>query len=146
MKYLLFHCLLSFQWALRKALPVFIPPCQVFDQMPPGLSLWPGPQSLPPQPPLLSIPSVDPFQHIQVCTGSSRWGPTSAEQRGRGKAHLPRPAPPEPAQHPVGILGKNRAQEGVSSPCFCVTHWSWEQLPVCIKGKVKTPTSASIIF
>lgn len=57
----------------------------------------------------------------QVCTGSSRCGPTSAEQRGRGKAHLPHPAPPEPAQHPVGILGKNRAQEGVSSPCFCVT-------------------------
>lgn len=46
MKYLLFHCLMSFQWAaLRKALSVFIPPYPVFmyiDHMPPGLSLWPG--------------------------------------------------------------------------------------------------------
>lgn len=68
-KYFLFHYLLSFQWALRKALTVLIPPCQVFmhiDQMPPGLSLWPGPQSQPPQPHLLKIPSMEPFQHIQV--------------------------------------------------------------------------------
>lgn len=42
MKYLLFHCLMSFQQALRKALPVFIPPYQVamyIDQMPLGLPL-----------------------------------------------------------------------------------------------------------
>lgn len=116
--YFIACCPFSGHWE-KPCLSLFLPVKS--DQMPPGLSLWPGPQSLPPQPPLLSIPSVDPFQHTQVCTGSSRWGPTSAEQRGRGKAHLPRPAPPEPAQHPVGILGKNRAQEGASSPCFCVT-------------------------
>lgn len=124
MKYLLFHCLLSFQWALRKALPVFIPPYQVFmhiDQVPPGLSLWPGPLSA--SSPVHPLHEPIPAHPGQVCTGSpSAPGVASAElSKGQRKAQLPWAAPPEPAQHPVGILGKNRAREGVSSPGFCVT-------------------------
>lgn len=49
-----------------------------------------------------------------------RCGLTSAEQRGRGKPHLPWAALPKAAQDPVGILGK-QSPGGVSSRCFCVT-------------------------
>lgn len=75
---------------------------------------------------LLSCPSLHepiPAHPGQVCTGSpSAPGVASAVlSKGQRKAQVPWAAPPEPAQHPAGILGKNRAQEGVSSPRFCVT-------------------------
>lgn len=76
MKYLLFHCLMPFQQTLRKALPVFIPPHQVFmyiDQMPPGLPLWPEYQSQLSQLPLLSFIALRgpiPVHPRQVCAGN----------------------------------------------------------------------------
>lgn len=140
--YFIACCPFSGHWE-KPCLPVFLP-VKSLTRCPLGFLFDQDPSPCPLS--LLSCPSP-PWTH----SSTSRFvlgAPGEAPpvlSRGAG-AHLPRPVPPEPAQHPVGILGKNRAQEGVSSPCFCVTHWSWEQLPVCIKGKVKTPTSASIIF
>lgn len=76
MKFLVFHCLMSFQWAaVRKALSViFTFFHQVFvciDKMPLELPLHQATQSQLSQPPLLSLhhlpgPSLHPFQYIHV--------------------------------------------------------------------------------
>jgi len=92
MKFLLFHCLISFQWAgLRKALTVvFIPLHQAFtyiDKMPLELSLHQAKQSQCSQPCFLSLhlrgPLVDPLQYVHawLSPGEPSTGP---EQRAGG--------------------------------------------------------------
>lgn len=99
---LLFHCLMSSQWArwAKPCLSFLSPSIYMHWQDGPWAFFTRQSQLSWPHIHHLHGPLLDLFQYVHL---------TSAEQRGRMKAHLPWPAAdalPKAAQDPVGVLNK----------------------------------------